>query len=196
MARYSAVIVAALCALLSAQSQRDRASLLTTGTFHGDEVHARTGEKWLGLFKARSGFVWRAVTLTTRRVNDPVGDEPREKTGIEVRVAGGEPVLLTKGIAGLLGTKVRSVIHSPEGLSLPERDALELNLPGGAACRLRVVDKRLSDDSPEKPSRLVLESEGLSQVLYEWPNGLLDQHCEWYGQATSTAMGDSIFFWS
>jgi hypothetical protein len=181
MARYTAVIVAAIGTFVSAQGQRDSASLLTTGAFHGDEVHARTGEQWLGLFQAPSGFVWRVVALTTRRVNDPVVDEPNEKTGIEVRVPGGEPVLLTKSIAGLLGARVRTVLHSPEGLSLPEKDALELDLD--AAYRLRVVDRRLSDEAPEKRSRLVLESHGISQVLYEWPSGLLDQHCElvWAG---------------
>ena len=78
---------------------------------------------------------------------------------------------------------MRTVLHSPEGLNLPEKDALELDLQGDAVYRIRVIDRRVSDDSPEKPSRLVTESEGMSQVLHEWPSGLLDQHCElvWAG---------------
>lgn len=86
-----------------------------------------------------------------------------------------------KGIPGLLTKKVRSVLTSPEGLSLPE--ALTLVMPDQGNYTIRLADRRIRDDSPEKASRLFLESENLKQVLYEWPTGLLDQHCEliWAG---------------
>lgn len=182
MGRYAVVVVVLFAAAL-AESRGESAALLLTGAFHSDEVQARTGERWLGLFPTASGLEWRTATITTRRVNDPVVDEANEQSGIEVSVTGGEPVLLTKGIRGLLGTKVRTVLYSPEGLNLPKKDALELDLQDDAAYRLGVVDRRLSDESPVKASRLILESQGRSQLLYEWPNGLLDQFCEliWAG---------------
>jgi hypothetical protein len=177
MNRYTAAILVAACTLVFAQSQPDSMSLLTTGSFHADEVTARSGDRWLGLLHGPSGYMWKVVALKTRRVNDPVGEQTRERTGIEVSAAG-NPILLTKGIIGLLGTTVRTVLDSPDGLALPEKDALELG-----AYRIRVIDRRLGDSAPEKPSRLVLESEGKSQILYEWSTGLLDQHCEllWAG---------------
>jgi hypothetical protein len=196
MARYRAVIIAMSCALAFAQSQRDSIALLTTGTFHSDEVKARSGERWIGLLHGPSGFVWRAVTIAAHPVNDPVVDEPGEKTGIEVSVPG-RAILLTKGIPGLLGTKVRTVLDNPEGLILPEQDALELALNGGGY-RIRVSDRRPGDDAPEKPSRLVLESAGKSQVLYEWPTGLLDQHCEllWAGDLDGDGKLDLVMILS
>lgn len=130
-----------------------------------------------------TGFAWRLATITTRRVSDPVIDAEGEKSGLEVLVSGGSPVVLLKGIRRLTATKVSSVLHSPEGLALPHSDPLELLLAEGATYQLRVADRRANDHAPEKPSRLILESGSLKQVLFEWPGGLLDQPCRliWAG---------------
>jgi hypothetical protein len=183
MARHATAALLAVCVLACAQTPRDSISLLTTGAFHGDEVKAHTGERWLALLPGSSGFAWQTVSITTRRVEDAVVDGPGEKTGIEVTVKAGDPVLLLKGASELLGRKVRASLYKPQGLVLPDKDALELSIAGHASYRLLVVDRRMGDDAPEKPSRLVLESGGVEQVLYEWPSGLLDQHCKlvWAG---------------
>lgn len=183
MARRIAAIAAVACSLLLAQSQPDSIVLLTTGSFHGNEVQARSGEQWLGLLPESSGFAWKPVTLTTRRVIDPFVDEAGKETGIEVSVADDDPVFLIKGAAGLLGNKVSTVLHDPEGLSFAEKDPLEFALPGHAPYRISVVHGQPGSDSPGKASLLILESGGLRQVLYEWTDGFIDQHCEllWAG---------------
>jgi hypothetical protein len=183
MQRATRLIIAMICSLGLASSQSAAVSLLVPGTFHGDEVRARTGERWTGLFPTPSGFAWRPAIITTRRVTDPTVDQNAEKTGVEVLVKGGSPVVLIKGIPGLTANKVRGIFHKPEGLDLPQSDPLPLVMADGRAYQLRVLDRRASNDAPQKASRLILETGSHKQVLYQWPTGLLDQHCEliWAG---------------
>jgi hypothetical protein len=68
-------------------------------------------------------------------------------------------------------------------IGLGASKALETAMPDDGLYRLRGVDRRRSDDAPARASRLLLENNDRKQVLYEWPSGLLDQHCEliWAG---------------
>jgi hypothetical protein len=177
------VLLALSLFVSEAYSEPPALSLLRTGSFHGGEVRARSGERWIGLFPSGEGFAWRLVTLITRRVEDPLVDIDGAKSGIEVAVKQGVPVLLLKGLDGIATKKPRVALYSQEGITMPEGEPLELTLAGDANYKLRIVNRRLSDDSPLSPSRLLLESADRSQTLYEWPSGFLDQHCEliWAG---------------
>jgi len=102
-------LIQAICVLLLlsvlvgqvfVQSARaDKISLVETGEgFHGDEVKARNGEKWLGLYVTKRGAFLAESTLTIRRVIDPVIDEDERKpTGKSVSVNRSEkPLFLVK----------------------------------------------------------------------------------------------------
>jgi len=161
---------------------RPAVELLETGVFHGGEVAAQNGERWTGLYKTPRGFAWRATPITIRRVEDPIGDQPGAKTGIQVG-ATGSPLFLVKGLTGLIGRAVRPAQHEEGGMPLPV-GPLRLECPGGCGVsRLTLTGRVTSSDAAAKPSQLILESGGVSQVLYEWPEGLNDQHCElvWAG---------------
>lgn len=60
--------------------------VLTTGTFHEDEVSATIDkEKWYGLFKDNSKYYLAETSIQTKRVHDAVLDETEDdKTGWEV----------------------------------------------------------------------------------------------------------------
>ncbi|HEX8247825.1 MAG TPA: hypothetical protein VF599_06620 [Pyrinomonadaceae bacterium] len=66
--------------------------LLETGAgFHGDEVDAKSGETWLGLFNENGSHVLRRTKIKIRRVHDPVVDgyeekSAKRKTGKDVAV--------------------------------------------------------------------------------------------------------------
>lgn len=62
--------------------------LLETGEgFHGDEIDAKNGETWLGLFEERGQFYLRPTKLKIKRVYDPIVDEDvKKKTGKNVKV--------------------------------------------------------------------------------------------------------------
>ncbi len=63
------------------------AKVLTTGTFHSDEVWDNADKlKWFGLFKGKTGFYISATKLITKRVNDPIVDENEsDQSGWEVQ---------------------------------------------------------------------------------------------------------------
>lgn len=67
-------------------------------------------------------------------------------------------------------------------------------MSGDDVYRLRVADRRFGADAPEKSSRLLLESQEVTQAVYEWPSGLLDQHCEliWAGDLDGDGKLDLI----
>ena len=57
-------IIVALFGLMAAFAQTAPAPLLITGAFHGNEVEARSGERWIALIPSALGFEWRAVTVS------------------------------------------------------------------------------------------------------------------------------------
>src|SRR5262245_55043097 len=60
--------------------------LLETGEFHGEEVTAQTGERWLGLHITNDHSTLIGYRLTVEKVHDPIGDSEGEKTGKKVTV--------------------------------------------------------------------------------------------------------------
>ncbi len=85
--------------------------VLRVGQFHGEEVTAKTGEAWMGLYRLDDGvLVIKPVTVEVELVNDPIVDLPEQKTGKRVFVQDDavqdnenetEPLLLLQGPAGL-----------------------------------------------------------------------------------------------
>lgn len=71
-----------------------RVRLLETGEgFHGDQISAKSGESWLGLFKENNKYFLHSAKIEIRRVHDPVVDgyyesEAKQKTGKSVSVEG------------------------------------------------------------------------------------------------------------
>src|SRR5436305_15255072 len=83
----------AICAALGDSQLR----LLETGEGHGDEIDARSGEKWVALSPVKGGFAWRQGALTVGRVGDLILDQGDEMTGKDVRFPGARPVFLVRG---------------------------------------------------------------------------------------------------
>jgi|GEM_PF-6920056 len=60
--------------------------MMETGTqFHGEEIDAKTGEEWHGLFPQKDGYVWKKVKVRISATHDVVVDADNEKTGKEVK---------------------------------------------------------------------------------------------------------------
>jgi hypothetical protein len=51
------------------------AKLIEAGEFHGDEVGARSGEQWLGLYLLEGRSYLVPSTVTVEAVHDPVADQ-------------------------------------------------------------------------------------------------------------------------
>src|SRR6185436_3206439 len=79
---------------ISQQSQR----LIEPGEFHGEEISAQSGEKWLGLHITDENSMLLIYRLKVDAVNDLVVDEEGQATGRRVSVdLPLEPLFLIKG---------------------------------------------------------------------------------------------------
>ena len=149
-----------------AKKTAPRIQLIETGEFHGDEVDAKTGERWLGLFRAANGFALLPATISVEAVVDPVvdGDKTTKKSGKKVTVQrGANPIFLLKGAAMLRPGSVATISHERKSLGNGTTINLELN-------RNRYQLKVISQDPEPKDyllqnTKLVLRMGGMSQTL-------------------------------
>jgi hypothetical protein len=157
--------------------------LLETGEgFHGDQVHAKSGETWLGLFKEKDKYYLRRAKLIVRRVHDEiVDDSPNIKTGKSVAVAGaGQAIFLLKNAKMLVAGEVKTVFDSSlqedsEELKNGYGKDFEFN---GEVYNLRVENKISREEYLGKGSKLILSRSGKEQILNYLPEGCND--CFWY----------------
>jgi hypothetical protein len=86
-------------------------ALLQTGKFHGEEVSAKSGENWLGLFKQNDGFYLTSTKINVKRVYDEIVDESEnQKTGKMVSVNNKtEPLFLIKNASELKAGKTETL---------------------------------------------------------------------------------------
>jgi hypothetical protein len=164
-------IVLATCALSTpvvsraAKGAAAGVRLVEVGAFHGDEVVARTGERWLGLYVTRGSSTLLTSTVTVRRVHDPVGDEAGQKTGRKVSVRRRpDPVFLVRGAAML---RPGPVVTVSDGRELGEKANVGLQL-AGKAYRLSVVSqhRNSTEGAVLASAQLILSLGQQEQVLY------------------------------
>lgn len=145
--------------------------LLTTGEFHGDEIQAKSGEFWLGLFKENTGAFLKPVKIKVTRVHDDIVDEnPKEKTGKKVTVAyRSEPILLLKNADMLRRGKVITLFSqtdADENNLMLNGFAKDFNL-NGTNYTLKVVSNNQANEYLDDTSKLVLVSGKTEQVVYK-----------------------------
>lgn len=83
----------------AASPVKSEIELLQVGAFHGDEVSAKSGEVWLGLYSTAAGHVLIPSRITVETVYDPFVDNAGDQTGKVVSVEEQTPPLfLIKGL--------------------------------------------------------------------------------------------------
>jgi hypothetical protein len=108
-------VLALLLSLSLTIDSRPRLKVIETGQFHGDEINARSGETWLGLFVNKHRSMLRYAKVNVRRVFDEVGDENGQKTGKKVSVSGQlKPILLIRPATTLNAGPVTTLFHTKE----------------------------------------------------------------------------------
>lgn len=96
-----------------------KTQLIETGEFHGDEIKAKSGERWWGLFPEKEGLTLKPTTLQVTRVYDPIMDSERSRkwTGKKVSVRSRiEPVFLLKSSRKFRQGRVCTVFRSRKSL--------------------------------------------------------------------------------
>lgn len=162
-----------------------RASLLESGEFHGDEVRARNGERWLGLFATGRQSSLAPVTLSVARVRDEIVDEGSgARTSKRVRARGkAQPLFMVRG-RGLRQGPVTTVYRGRREDELRNGSRISLNLPGHRY-ELQVMSAKGKPGEGVSPDARLLLAEGQrTQALYslrsahDWGHGE-DEPGEW-----------------
>lgn len=142
--------------------------LLETGEgFHGNEIDARSGERWLGLYASKRGSSLQLSTVIVKRAQDKffLSEKPGAWTGKSVSVrGGGRPIFLVRGDdklrpgAVLTARRKRVVfdVHSNLPIRLGDRHY-----------HLRVAGRSMGSDPDAVPTnaKLILVCGKQSQVL-------------------------------
>jgi hypothetical protein len=152
-----------------------KTKLLETGEgFHGDEINAKTGEIWLGLFRQGNRYILRSTKIIVKRVNDPIIDEPNQKTGKSVSVNEvSKPLFLVKSPNKLTEGEIKSLfwmnINNLAEDKYSDASSLKKNFVqeydfDGTKYNLRV--KSGVNKKGENIISLILEGDGKSQVIH------------------------------
>lgn len=153
--------------------------LLETGEgFHGDEIAAKSGETWIGLFKEKDSYRLRSTKIKVARVEDVIVDDPGEKTGKSVAVKGGKALFLLKNAKMLRDGIVAELYDGTyyEDEEMDEHYEEKSTLRDGFAREFRMNGKIYTlkvksgfNKKREPITALILESEGKSQTLHSFP---------------------------
>lgn len=161
--------------------------LLETGEgFHGDEVKAKSGEIWLGLFSENGKHYLKFTKIQIRRVHDAVVDGyeekyAKQKTGKTVSVKSrNKPIFLLKDanvlgegeVATLFrGITWNEVLENEDSSPPPDETYTSLTKDftqeyeiGGKEYKLYVIEAKNKES--ERILALILESHGVKQVLH------------------------------
>lgn len=124
--------------------------LLTTGSFHGENVPAKSsGEKWLGLFSTPKGFELLPTKITVNYFHDPIMDNDETiKTGKEVRINEKlQPIFLVKGSIPLETGIVKTVFAGKTKIS-PNSQPLSFQLNGEVGDTYQIlIEKRRNQET-------------------------------------------------
>lgn len=143
-------------------------ALVPPGAFHGDEVHVRDGERWLGLQVSSGNAALVATRLRVRVVNDALHDAPGEATGREIGSDDeGDITVYLQGAALRPGPVAMADVSSGDAASLHAssqsfvfRDA---SYRIGTQCDMEAV--QLVSEQKQVPCRLLLHAPDATQVL-------------------------------
>lgn len=152
----------------AAKRKPSTAQLLEVGEFHGDEVQAKTGEQWLGLFFINGEHVLLPVTLTVKGVRDDLVDGKDESTGKKVSINHDqEPVFLVKGVR-LIPHRLLPTIFS--GKKFLYNEPLVRLTFGGRDYELNATAHK--EEEAKKGAALTISSGSETQMLHFVPDAM------------------------
>jgi len=142
------------------------------GEFHGDEPIARNGERWLSLRVEGNHATLQPERLQVTSVEDPIKDQPGQRTGLKVSAGNDDNVVVFLRGDGLRDGAIDSATVAP-AQDTPEtlpRYAISFN---GRAYRIdtECTPQPRQDDVEQEQFRcvLTLHGDGEADILAEVP---------------------------
>lgn len=151
-----------------------RIKLLELGEgFHGDQVDAKSGEAWAGLFREQGRYFLRATKIKITPATDVVVDDEngKIKTGKTVSTGSGLPAVFLLKNADLPNGDVPTLFYSdPYAEDLDDASSLRNGTTKefdfrGTHYQLSVVNRLSANEFLGAGSKLILTSDGKEQVL-------------------------------
>ncbi len=147
--------------------------LLETGEFHGDDVKAKSGEIWLGLFKQGDDYFLSSTKIKVKIVFDAIVDdeEKGKKTGKGITVNGkNKPIFLLRNANFLKQEKVKTVFYKDGEDSFEETNinnetnkTFKLN---DTTYNLFVTTDKVKEGWIDETSKLILTDGKTEQIIY------------------------------
>ncbi len=168
MRSFTILIGLILVLSFSVCAQNGKIEILETGIFHGEELSAKTGETWLGLFKQNENYSLLPVVITVENVYDALVDnDESQKTGKEVTVLGQEnAVFLIRGRNFKQSRAVKTVLDGEKSIGNDFDQNFDF---AGKKYNLKVESKKKDTENPQylnETSKLILTEGKSSQILY------------------------------
>jgi hypothetical protein len=161
--------------------EKFKIELQETGeAYHGDQIDARTGEVWLGLFDNNDAYSLRSTKVKVRRAFDAVVDDEitNKWTGKSVFTdISAESVFLLKGAKQLTEGPVTTLYRAPADDEEPQTGDEDLSSIRAGFSKDFTIGKTTytltaragKTKTGEAILALILESEGISQVIHSVP---------------------------
>lgn len=152
------------------------------GVFHGEDIEAKSGETWLGLFRRGDEYFLSPTKLKITRAHDELADGNDEKIKTGKIVAAdkkGKVVFLLKNAKIPFSGKVETLFWAEDyaqAFELKNRAEKEFDF-NGDKYSLRVENRKSLDEYPSAGSKLILSRNNEEQVLYYLKDGCND--CAW-----------------
>lgn len=165
----ASVFVFHICFWSPAMSQFNNAQLLMTGTFHGDEVVAESGETWLAMVPSGKGYALEKTCIKIEFVKDDIIDEDDAKTAKKVTIdLRKEPLFLVRGMQHMTPGRVETV--TAKSLHLNIGDTLQFKLTNGRNYKLTVSCNSDSLKSVDhfKECPLILTAQTITQDIHHF----------------------------
>lgn len=145
-----------------------KTQMVRTGDFHGEDVKAKSGAGWMGLYRVRKGYYLLPTSIKIKAVRDEMVDGPSERTG--KRVTGDHPLpelFLVKNNLDLSKGEVKTLFdgfkRDPEYLNAIYRREFSY---GSRKYLLKVNEPSSPNEYLTENSSLTLSSGKSSQTIY------------------------------
>ncbi len=166
-----ALTIGALSSTVFAESPA-KGKLLLSGSFHGDEVSAKSGESWFALIKKENTYIIEKKIIEISLVFDAVLDKDEsKKTGKKVSIASElNPIALLKDIDGVSEGEVATLKNLSGVLKPGFHKKFNFKQKNFV---LKVSAQKVKEESGYeyfKSYKLSLSSKGKSQALLDMPH--------------------------
>ena len=122
------IVIIQICFLSMAMSHESSQQLLFTGTYHGDEVTAKSGEKWLALVPSLGGYALEETPIRIEFVKDEIIDQKDEATAKKVLIdLNKKPLFLVRANQVIKPGSVEMATAKPQNLEIDSAIQLKLN---------------------------------------------------------------------